>query len=82
MVKNRVNLTWTVKASSDKELIQRVEELLSEFERFGVRSLIGSHLGIVEIERREVSPEQYMKEVHECALGIREREEEKQDATS
>jgi hypothetical protein len=72
IVKNAVNLTLEMNAFSDEDLIDRLRQLIIDFDLHGVRSNVSSFTGITTIERREVSKEQYIAEVHEAVARIRE----------
>lgn len=74
--KNAINLTLQMNAGSDEELIDQLNELVAHFHIYGVRSFVASDLGIVEIERRDVTPEQYRQEVHEAATEIKRKRKE------
>lgn len=71
LVKNAVNLDICTSAANDDELIANLEQIVTDFHIYGVRSFVSSGLGIIEVERRDVTPEQYRQEVHDMAEAIR-----------
>ena len=76
LIKNAVNLTLDMNAHSDEELRAKLLELVTQFDLYGVRSFVDSNLGIVEVERRNITPEQYRTEVHAMAESLRSKREE------
>ena len=73
--RNAVNCRIRLNASSDKELIDALYLIVTDFEREGVRSFVGSSVGVVEIERRDVTRDQWLQELYQLADSIKANRE-------
>ena len=76
---NAVNLTVRMNADNDEEVKALLLQLVTDFDLYGVRSFIASDMGIVDVVRRDVTPEQHRLEVDEAARKSRERRMNRED---